>query len=111
MQRLEKQQQNVEHLFNLIKENPNLRILPLVDTECVPSDDFSSWVAGWGKASIEEILERNGDERIYIKSHDYDDLVDEILISAESEISEEEAEKIVDGYDWEKVIVVSIGLP
>ncbi|WPA89755.1 hypothetical protein [Moorella sp. ACPs] len=101
-------QENIKHLLELIQANPELRIVPLVDTECVPSDDFNSWVADWGKADIEYIWSNINRERIYIKSEDFDELVEEILDEAESEISEEEARKLVDNYDWEKVIVVRI---
>jgi len=105
------QQKNVKHLLELIQANPELRIVPIVDTECVPSDDFNSWVAGWGEARLEEIWENLDRERIYIKYYDYDDLVDEIRDETEEEISEEKAQRIVDSYGWEKVIIVKIRTP
>jgi hypothetical protein len=73
------QQKNIQNLLKLIQENPYLRIVPLVDTECVPGDEFNSWVASWGQSRIEEICESINKERIYIKSEDYDDLVSQIL--------------------------------
>lgn len=95
-------------LFRLIKENPTLRVLPLVDTECVPSDDYNSWVAQWGTARIEEIWEDNNYERIFQKSYDFDDLVQKVMDEDEYDLNEEEAEKIVNNFTWEKVIVVKI---
>jgi len=103
------QQENIQTLLKLIQENPDLRIVPLVDTECVPGDDFSSWVAGWGESRIEEVWENINKERIHIKSDDYDDLVDEAM-DLGIEI-EEEARKFVDSYAWERVIVVNITTP
>lgn len=42
---MKKQQENIKHLLNLIQENPDLEIFPMVDTDCVPSDDFG-WQPG-----------------------------------------------------------------
>ncbi len=103
-----RQQENIKQLFRLIKENPTLRILPLVDTECVPSDDYNSWVAQWGTARIEEIWEDNNYERIFQKSYDFDDLVQKAMDEDEYDLNEEEARKIVNNFTWEKVIVVKI---
>ncbi len=103
------QQEETKQLFDIIQANPKLRILPLVDTDCVPSDDFNSWVAQWGTAEIEEVWEAPCRERIYVKSLDYDELMEEIWDEdIADEITEEEARKIVDGYAWEKVIIVKI---
>lgn len=44
-----RQQENIK-LFRLIEENPTLRVLPLVDTECVPSDDYN-----WEKVIVVKI--------------------------------------------------------
>lgn len=106
---IEAQQESIKNLLNLIQENPDLRIIPLVDTECVPGDDFNSWVAGWGKSQIEEVWENPNKDRIYIKSEDYDVLLDETVdLGIETD---EEARKHVDGYPWEKVIIVRITTP
>ncbi len=106
---IESQQENLKHLFDLIQENPDLRIVPFVDTECVPGDEFSSWGAGWGKAEVEEVWEDVGRERVYIKSRDFDDLVDEVVLS--HGISEKKAALYVNTYLWEKVIIVQITTP
>ena len=103
-----RQQENTKQLFRLIEENPTLRILPLVDTECVPSDDYNSWIAQWGTARIEEIWEDNNYERIFQKSYDFDDLVLKVMDEDEYDLNEEEARKIVNNFTWEKVIVVKI---
>jgi len=109
MNKIEKQQENIKNLLKLIQENPELRIVPLVDTECVPNDDFGSWVAGWGSAEVDEIW--ISDERIYLKSEDYDELIEEameeIVCDDESQL-EILAENKVDNLEWEKVIIVRI---
>lgn len=103
------QQKSIQNLLKLIQENPYLRIVPLVDTECVPGDEFNSWVASWGQSRIEEIWENINKERIYIKSEDYDDLVDDMMCLGVE--TDEEACKCVDRYAWEKVIIVEINMP
>jgi hypothetical protein len=111
------QQENVSYLLNLIKENPELPIMPMVSTECVGGDDFSYWAAEWGKASIEEYwVDEDNEGRIYYKSSSYDDLVDKIMdereidfdLDPEANDLEEFAKGIVNKYEWTKAIFVKI---
>lgn len=111
--RIEKQQEYIKTLLELAKENPELEILPLVDTECVHSDDFCWWIAEWGFAKVDEIY--RAEERVYCKSHDYDTLFDETMdeIADGGNCTDEldleiQAKARVDGYEWEKVITVRI---
>lgn len=106
---MQNQQENVKSLLELVQANPDLRIIPLVDSECVPSDDYGYWVASWGKPEIDDIWA--DDEKIYCKSTDYDDLVDRAM--DDIQVDDEHqlgilAKAKVDGYEWEKVIVVKI---
>lgn len=101
-------------LLVLMMTNPELKILPMVQTECVNSDDCSYWAAEWGKSEIDEYL--MSDERIYFKSVDYDELIQEYMdIIAEKyklALTEEEikemVEVVVDNFEWIKAIVVHI---
>lgn len=107
------QKENVQSLLNLIKENPELKIVPMVDTEIVADDGYSSWLGSFGKAEIDQIW--NSGERIFFKSQDEEELVQNILDEIPLEIDDATAERtandIVEKYEWEKVIVVWIGLP
>lgn len=115
MNNLEQQQKNVEQLLTLIKENPTLRIMPMVDSEIVAGDDFSWWVASWGAAEVDETY--SDDEYQRLRSVDeeelidleYDNLADETHLTDEE--ARELAQKIVADYDWEKVITVHIHTP
>jgi hypothetical protein len=116
MKKIDYQQENLKELLTLIHENPSLNIVPMVDTEICASDDFSTWMGGWGKGSVDEIYQ--GDERIYFKSFDLESLIEslseqmELLNPAWSdEYVEEMATKEVEAYKWEKVILVHIVLP
>ena len=100
-------------LLKLIQDNPTLEIMPMVATECVGGDDYSCWSAEWGRAEVDEYY--NVDERIYFKSTDYDELVEDCLDRLDNEIlkySDEDFEgygkHYVDNLEWTKAIVVHI---
>jgi hypothetical protein len=103
-------QEYVRSLLKLISENPELPILPMVYTDCVPSDDFASWAASWGHSEIDEYILK--DDRIYFKSEDYDELVDMEYNDSPEDITDGEARKQakgkVDTYPWVKAIIVRI---
>lgn len=112
---IEIQQEKVNTLIKLMKENPTLRVLPMVDTDVVGGDDYSCWLGVFGMVEIDECW--SDEERIYFKSTDDEELVDRVLEGMEDDIkfaglSEEElvkiAEKEVEELDWEKVITISI---
>lgn len=109
---IEKQREKVMNLLTLIEQNPDLRIVPMVETEVVADDGWAWWIASWGSASVEEIY--NDDERVYIRSEDEDELVERLADTIEftEDLHDEEAlkraEDEVKNYDWEKVIAVKI---
>lgn len=119
---IEIQKENVQSLLDLIKENPDLKIFFMIDAEIVAEDDISRWWAGsFGKAEIDHIWNRG--ERIFFKSLDEEELIEKEIENIESaaqifhenhplylQIADRAAER-VEGYGWEKVIVVWIGLP
>ena len=116
MGRSENQQLKIKGLLKLIKENPNLEIVPMVDNEVCGGDDFGSWMGSWGKGAIDEVY--HSDDRIYFRSTDEDEIEENIFNGLESEnpawsdsyIEEQTKEKAKE-IEWEKVIVVRINLP
>lgn len=110
------QEQNVKELMKLIKENPELPIAPMVDSEVVSGDEHSWWISKWGSATIEEIY--NSGDCIHLRSVDEDILIEDVYDNLEwegmykDELNEEQlykmAEKIVNSYNWKKVIAVRI---
>jgi hypothetical protein len=105
------QQENIKELMRLVSENPELEIIPMVDSECIIDDDFSSWAANWGKPKIDEyyVLDR----RICFLSEDYDRLVEDeadkmFLDNNDDRELYRLAREKVDYYDWVKAIVVDI---
>ena len=109
------QQENIKKLIKLVNENPDLKIIPMVDTEVCSSDDFSCWAGNWDKAEIDECY--CSDERIYFRSYDEDSLLDGYIdnLSDEPEYKETSdediakiAEEKVNNLPWEKVITIWI---
>lgn len=119
MNQIEKQQSNIEVLLELIKENPDLEILPMVDNEVCAGDEFSRWLGSWGTAKIDEFhVPKFDEERIYFKSSDEEKLGDKIFDHLEDnnpswsdEHLVEQTEKMLSEIKWEKVIVVNINTP
>lgn len=113
MANLEKRQSNINILLELIKENPELEIVPMVDSECVPCDDFSYYMAEWGTARVDEY--HRADERIYFKEQDFEELVEDFIDNnyeyyknlGDDEL-QDVAEREVNNLEWTKAIVVHI---
>lgn len=113
------QADNIKNLMRLVAENPTLPIVPMVDSEVVEDDGYNSWMGSWGNACIDYILTR--DERIYIKSEDDEELIDEYLDENYGNINYTSSEhgfqpgdldivgeNWLNSLPWEKVIVVWI---
>lgn len=116
------QQNNINELIKLSKENPELKIVPMVDGE-LSGYEFSYYMGSWGKPEIDEVYHE--DERIYFHSYDEDELIErqadlifdekypdrKQLTDAENKNVFKEAEVRVKDLPWEKVVTVKIGMP
>jgi hypothetical protein len=98
------QSNNIKELIKLKYENPKLEIVPMVDTDCCPCDDYRNWMASWGKAKIDHYY--IDDERVYFKDDSEDKLIDKLI--DDSDYTVEKAKEIVNSYEWKKCIVVNI---
>lgn len=112
MKKIEKQQKNINTLLGLIKENPELEIVPMVDSE-IGGGDYSHYTAEWGTAEIDRY--HCADDRIYFEKHDFEELVDDFIEYSYGEyknLSDDElqeiAEREVSNLEWIKAIVVNI---
>lgn len=109
---ISKQQENIKHLLQIVKENPELEILPMVQNEVYGGDDYTWWLGNWGKATIDEYWDK--EEVVYFKSESYQQLIidyaDEISeeLNLNSEQKGKKAKEYVDNLDWIKAIVVKI---
>jgi len=107
--------ENLQKLIELIQQNPDLRVVPMVDYEICAGDEYGYWQGSFGECVVTEIY--NDDEEIHFEE-DFDDLVDTYIdnnFHVEPILDEEEllkqAKEAVKNYAWEKVIVVYIELP
>lgn len=117
------EQTNIEKLLELIKENPDAKIIPLVDSEIVCDDSYSHWYGSWGNCYLDEICTKvdfgpYDDHRFFLKSDDdmYEWLADRHGDDPEyQDMSNEEyteaMKKLAEEYEWKKCIIVRIELP
>lgn len=117
MNKIKIQQEHFQKLLQLVKENPDLKIVPMVATEVVADDCYAYWIANWGEARVDEIYCPKNDERVYIRSKDEEKLIDKVFNELEvieeyknltAEELYEKAKQEVNNYNWEKVIVIYI---
>lgn len=129
---------NTEKLIQLVKENPDLPVVPMVDSEVV-CDDCGYWMGSFGCCSVGEYVcynDRFFDEREGFKESYYDYNDDELCehfnynpricaytvaqgqYTKEQLNENEENEKLLDQYldsvadeYFKKAIIVYIGLP
>ena len=103
---------NAENLLKLIKDNPDLPVIPMVDGE-IPGDDCGYWLGAWGTAQIDEYILTN--ERVVYKSDDdVFDVLERCLPDEEYEAlpeTESECRPIYDALPWTRAIIVYITLP
>lgn len=97
-------------LFALIKQHPNLPIVPMVDSEIV-GDNCGRWLGAWGFASVDRYY--NGEERVYFyDEYDTEDLLAEVMgwewLEAASDTMALATYKAL---PWVECIVVNIDLP
>lgn len=119
--KIEVQKENAQSSLDLMKENPELRIVTLVKSEIVADESCASWMGSVGESEIDCIWS-NG-ERTFFKSQDEEELIEKEIDAIEDEVKSldenhplskaigKRAIERVEGYQWEKVIVVWIGLP
>lgn len=105
----EKERKNREELFRLMKENPDLPVIPMVDGE-IPGADCGYWLGAWGTAQLDEYLEAS--DRIVFKSDDdVFDVLERFLPCDEFyqlPHVESECRKKYDALPWKKAIIVYI---
>lgn len=98
---------NIQVLLTLAKENPELRIVPIVKADAMVDDYEYGWgLADWGEVKIDELFINENDETCYRKSEDLESLIEHMV--DKHEITNNEAQIIIEKLDWEKVITVSI---
>ncbi len=108
------QKEKVAELLGLIKKNPDLPIVPMVDSEVVGDDSYGRWMGSWGSSYVGEYIV--GKEQIHYRDdEDWDEI--ESLLSEDygynvwAEMDDETAKRIYMEMPWIKAIIVAIDLP
>ena len=106
---------NTEHFLKLVKENPDLPVVPMVDEQVVADDCSTWWLGEWGQSEVTEYY--IGRERIHLKSDDEEEALVDMVGCKYSEtkdgrdiydLSDEEWKALYESLEWVKAIVVYI---
>lgn len=99
---------NRDKLFQLMRENPDLPVVPMVDSEVVADDGYSSWMGYWGYVELSGYILT--DDRVLFR--EYCD--DEEVLDALDEYAgwenwpDEKVDEAVKNFPWIECIVVHI---
>lgn len=102
-------------IIRLIEENPELPIVPMVDTEVVGDDSYGWWLGKWGNAEITEYY--LGREGIHFRDDDEEDVLNDLVGCKYScdpqgrdiyDLSDEEWDELYQSVPWTKCIAVNI---
>lgn len=105
---------DTENLLKLIKDNPDLPIIPLVNGEIV-GDDYGYWQGAFDSFTTDEyIVPENGEPIVFKSDGDVFDTLEKYLPAQEFDRlpeDEDECRKIYESLPWTKAIIVFIELP
>ena len=106
---------NTEKLLELIRENPDLPVVPMVEAEVVAGDEYGWWLGSWGSAKIKAYY--LGREGVHFDDDDEEDVLSDLVgckYGCDSEgrdiyeLSDEEWNKLYASVPWTRAIVVYI---
>lgn len=101
-------------LIKLIQDNPDLPVVPMVDSEVV-ADDGGYWMGKWGHCKVTEYY--LGRERVHFRDDDEEDVLGDLVGCKYScdpqgrdiyELSDEEWDKLYKSVPWVKCIAVYV---
>jgi hypothetical protein len=101
-------------IIKLIEENPDLPIVPMVDSEVV-ADDGGYWLGEWGGCEVTEYY--NGREYIHFRDDDEEDVLNDMVGCKYShdpqgrdiyDLTDDEWNALYKSIPWIKCIVVYI---
>lgn len=103
-------------IIKLIEENPNLPIVPMVDSEVV-ADDGGYWLGKWERCEVTEYYQ--GREYIHFRDDDEEDVLKDMVGCKYycdtqgrdiTDLTDEEWNVLYESIPWVKCIVVYIGV-
>ena len=108
----------IEEFLKLVQENPDLPIIPMVDSEVVCDDTYTYWMGRWGPSVVTEYYV--GKERIHFRNEDEEDVLSDMADCKcyctpdgrdITDLSEEEWNALYRSILWKKAIVVYVTTP
>ena len=98
-------------LLDLMKQNPHLPIVPMVDADVVADDTWGYWMGSWSSARVDKYYK--GEERVYFyDEYDMEDLLVEVKgWDWYDDASDEDTLEVYRSLPWIKCIVVYITTP
>ena len=102
-------------IIRLIRENPDLPIIPMVNEEVVADDSYTYWMGSWGRAEVTEYY--CGEERVHMKDDDEEDVLADMVGCRYyctkdgrdiTDLTDEEWNELYASIPWTKAIVVYI---
>ena len=100
----------IKNLLKLIAENPDLPIIPIVDSEIV-GDGYGYGLGSWGSARIDEIILTSAYGILFKGDDDIFDTLEKCLTDEEFEKlpeTEKQCRPYYDALPWEKAIIIYI---
>ena len=95
----------LDEFIELVRANPDLPVVPMVDGELVADSSFRRWMGSIGSASIERYFV--GDDAVYFfdencRSDVQDCLNDSRVVWDDDELDDEKALKLYRSLPWKK---------
>lgn len=104
--------------LKLVRDNPDLPIVAMVDNEVCGGDDYGWWLGSFGRAEVTEYTVAAMDDGRVITRGNQDEAEEYFankILDENPELSDDEVEKRaheeVEALPWVKAIMVWIGLP
>lgn len=104
-----------EKLIQLIQQNPNLPVVPMVNESVIQDDLYSWWMGNWSDCSIEYYFCDDEYLRVWIKSQDEDELLEQYANLYEDECADLPDDEFdrrrrewIENLAWNKAIIVWI---
>lgn len=101
-------------IIRLIEENPDLPVIPMVDSEVV-ADDGGYWQGKWGRCEVTEYY--NGREYIHFRDDDEEDVLNDMVGCKYGydlqgrdiyDLTDDEWDELYNNIPWVKCIAVYI---
>lgn len=99
---------NIGKFIELVKDNPDLRVIYMVHSDVVQDDFCGYWIGRNTNINVDSILNDDLHELIWIRSVDDDYDIYESFFGDE-DCTDEHVKEEVDKLPWGKVIIVWIG--